>query len=48
MYGISSFSKVREEAMRRYDAMALKSREIAEENSVLARIHHQLADEAPE
>ncbi|MGH8531218.1 MAG: hypothetical protein ACREV1_00460 [Gammaproteobacteria bacterium] len=48
VYGISSFSKVREGAMRRYDAMARKSREIAEENSVLARIHRQLADEAPE
>ena len=48
VYGTSTYPKAKEGAMQRYDAMARKSREMAGENSALARIHRQLADEAPQ
>jgi hypothetical protein len=46
VYGSGTYPKARDEAMQRHDAMARKFREMAEEHLALARIHHQLADEA--
>jgi len=45
-YNSNQYARIKEEVVQRCNALAHKSREMAEENLALASIHRQLANEA--